>query len=136
LISLIWPNIVGVLAATIASFVIGAIWFAPQVFGKIWMTALGKSEEQLKANRNRAVVVGFIANLITAYLLGIFIKSLGSANWADGVEVAFLAWLAFPAMSILTGFVFEGRKSQLFGIDLAHMLVIFLVMGAILGIWA
>lgn len=136
LISFIWPNLVGVLAATIVSFVIGAIWYAPPVFGKMWMMSLGKTEEWLKKNRNRSVVLGFIANLLTAYLLGVFVKSLGSASWADGAEVAFIAWLAFPLSIHFTSYVFEGRQSKLFGIDLVHSLIIFLVMGAILGVWA
>ncbi len=135
MITFVWPNLVGVLAATIVSWLIGAVWYAPQVFGKMWRASLGKTEEQWKANRNRAVVFGFIANLITAYLLGVFIKSLGSTSWVDGAEVAFVAWLAFPAMQLFTGFIFEGRKSRLFGIDFVHMLIIFLVMGAILGVW-
>jgi len=136
LISLIWPNLVGVVAATIVSFVIGAVWFAPQVFGKMWMMSLGKTEDWWKKNRNRSVVLGFLANLLTAYLLGVFVKSLGSANWADGAEVAFIAWLAFPASIHFTSWVFEGRANRLFGIDFVHSLVIFLVMGAILGVLA
>jgi hypothetical protein len=127
---------VGVLLATVVSFIIGAIWYAPQVFGKMWMTSLGKTEEWWKKNRNRSVIFGFIANLLTAYLLGVFVKSLGSANWADGAEVALIAWLAFPLSIQFTSYIFEGRQSKLFGIDLAHSLIIFLVMGAILGVWA
>ena len=136
MINIIWPNLVGVLVATVVSFVIGAIWFAPQVFGKTWLALLGKTEEWARKNRNKSIVFGFLANLLTAFLLGFFIASLGSHNWFDGVEVAFLAWLAFPAAIHFTSYVFEGRPGKLFGIDVVHSLIIFLVMGAILGYWS
>ena len=135
MLDLVWPNIVGVIVATVVSFIIGGIWFAPQVFGKTWMTLLGKTDDWVRKNRNRSIGLGFLANLLTAYFLGLFIASLGSANWADGIEVAFLAWIAFPAAVHFTSYIFEGRPGKLFGIDLAHSLVIFLVMGAILGMW-
>ena len=112
MITLIWPNHVGVLAATIVSFVIGVVWYAPPVLGKMWMASLGKTDEWARKNRNKAVAFGFLANFLTAYLLGVFVKSLGSANWADGVEVAFLAWLAFPASVHFTSYIFEGGARQ------------------------
>jgi hypothetical protein len=97
--------------------------------------SLGKTEEWWKKSRNRSVAFGFLANLLTAYLLGFFVKSLGSANWAEGAEVALIAWLAFPATVHFTSYIFEGRSGKLFGIDITHSLIIFLVMGVILG-WA
>ncbi|MBI3840951.1 MAG: DUF1761 domain-containing protein [Thaumarchaeota archaeon] len=135
MIDLVWPNLVGVLAATIVSFLIGAVWYAPPVMGKTWMTLLGKTEESFRKNRNRSVVFGFLANLLTAYLLGVFVKSLLSANWLDGAEVGFLAWLAFAFSIHFTSYVFEGRPVKLFAMDAVHQLVIFVVMGVILGIW-
>ena len=123
----------GVLAATVVSFLIGAVWFAPQVLGKTWMTLLGKTEEDWKKNRNRAIAFGFLANLLTAALLGVFVKAFSAADWLDGAEVGFLAWLAFALSIHFTSYVFENRPVKLFGIDVSHQLVIFVVMGAILG---
>ncbi len=77
MITLLYPSLVGVLAATVASYLIGAVWYSPPVLGKTWMTSLGKTEEWWKKNRNRSVVFGFLANLLTAFLLGVFVKSLG-----------------------------------------------------------
>ncbi|QQG48804.1 MAG: DUF1761 domain-containing protein [archaeon] len=136
MIEIIMPNLVGVLIATIVSFVIGAVWFAPQVMGRMWMNLLGKNEEMLRKNRNKAIVFGFLANLLTAYLLGVFVKAFFAADWLDGAEVGFLAWLAFSFTIHFTSYIFEDRPVKLFGIDAAHQLVIFVVMGAILGIWA
>lgn len=130
-----WPDILGVLAATIASFVIGAVWYSPPVFGKMWMTLLKMTEEDARKRRNKAIVVGFFANLLTAYLLGVFVLFAGASDLVAGAEVAFLAWLAFAFSYHLTGWVFENRPPKLFGIDVVHSLIIFLVMGAILGVW-
>lgn len=136
MITLVLPNVAGVVAATIVSFLIGAVWYAPPVLGKTWMATLGKTQEWFSKNRNRSIVLGLLGNLLTAYLLGVFVKTMGSAGLVDGAIVGFLAWLAFIASTHFTLYIFEGRPQKLFGIDLAHSLVIFLVMGAILGIWA
>ena len=40
-------NAWAILAATVAGMVIGAAWYSPLLFGKAWLTALGKTEEEL-----------------------------------------------------------------------------------------
>ena len=135
LIDIMWPNLIGVVAATIASFLVGAVWYSPPVFGKMWMSLMNKTDEDWKKNRMKSISVGLVANFITAALLGVFLKFASAADWMEGAEVALLAWVAFAFTYHLTSWAFEGRKGKLFGIDVAHSFVIFLVMGAVLGIW-
>ena len=37
-------NWLAILVATVAAFVLGGLWYGP-LFGKAWMAALGKTEE-------------------------------------------------------------------------------------------
>ncbi len=96
------------------------------------------TEVQWKGNQRKSIVFGFIFNYITALFLAWFIKfavPLG-ATYIDGLEIGFLAWLGFPAMVYLATWVFELRPRNLSLNALAHSLVIFLVMGVILAVWA
>ncbi len=130
--------VTGVLPATIASFIIGAIWFSPPALGNQFRTWVGMTEAQWKGNQRKSIVFGFIFNYITALFLAYFIKYAVpvGATYIDGLEVGFLAWLGFPAMVYLTTWVFELRPKKLSVNALAHSLVIYLVMGAILAVWA
>ena len=66
-----------VLAAAVASMVIGAIWYSPAVFGKIWMSLTGISDSKIKEMKSKGMaksyVIGFIASLVTAYVLAHFV---------------------------------------------------------------
>ena len=46
-------SILAIILAVIANMVIGALWYSPVLFAKIWMKSLGKSMEELQmANAN------------------------------------------------------------------------------------
>ncbi|MDV3244337.1 MAG: DUF1761 domain-containing protein [Nitrososphaerales archaeon] len=51
-------------------------------------------------------------------------------------QSGFLVWLGFPASVHFVSWVFEKRPTKLSLLNLAHTLAIFLVMGAILAVWA
>jgi len=129
-------NLVGVVAATIASFVIGGVWYSPPVFGRLWMQLVGMTLEQARRGQARALVLGLLANLLTAYVLAVVIRFAGASTIADGLAVGFIVWLGFPASVHFVSWTFERRPTKLTAMNLAHSLVIFLVMGAILAVWA
>ena len=135
---------IAVIVATIASFVIGGIWYARPVFGKAWMAALGKTEADMEAMRKRApkgVAAGVIGSLIAAFVLAILLEYGRLANVglpggvAGGLVVGFLVWFGFLLTTTVAGGIFEGRPGKLMGINLGHTFVAYLVMGLILGIW-
>ncbi len=129
-------NLVGVAAATIASFVIGGVWYAPPVFGRMWMELTGVSPERSRGKQGRVLLLGLLANLVTVYILAIVVRFASASSVTDGLAVGFLVWLGFPASVHFVSWVFEKRPAKLSLLNLAHTLVIFLVMGAILAVWA
>ncbi|HAL26301.1 MAG TPA: hypothetical protein DCP25_06110 [Chloroflexi bacterium] len=44
-------QLAGALAATVAGFVVGGVWFAPPVFGKSWLRALTISDQDAAKTR-------------------------------------------------------------------------------------
>ena len=46
-------NYVAVLAAAIASFVIGALWYSPMLFGKMWMKLSNVSGKEVKKAKRK-----------------------------------------------------------------------------------
>lgn len=134
-------NFLAVLVAAIATMVIGFIWYAPNVFGRLWSRALGKdpdNKEQMDRMRKSAgpaYVMVLIGSLVTAAVMGVFINTMGLSGVMSGLAAGFLAWLGFSAPLKIASVMFGGQGKDLIWIDGMNSLVNFLVTGAILAAW-
>ena len=127
-------NMLAVLVAGIVYFVIGALWYSQGLFGKMWRKHLGaKAPDKSKATN--AMIVGFVAALVTNYVLAIVIAMTAAVTFADGAMTAFWMWLGFMLPVALAGVLWEGKKLPVFWIHAFYLLVAMLVSGGILAIW-
>lgn len=134
-------NYLGVILATVAAFIIGALWYSV-LFSKQWMAAIGMTEADAKARQSGGgpslvpLLAGNIAgNLVMAVILSALLHSLGAATIAGGLVTGFLVWVGFVITVMAVNNSFSGRKPMLTAIDGAHWLVVLLAMGAIIGIF-
>lgn len=130
-------NYVAVLLATVASFVIGGLWYSPMLFAKAWMREMGKSEEEVKRAGGFPVgpmVGGFIATFVTAYVLAHFVYYVGAMTVMDGVQLGFWIWLGFAAMIGLNSIFYEQKSWKYFLITQGYLLLHLVVMAAILAV--
>lgn len=130
-------NYVAVLVAAISSMVVGALWYSPLLFGKMWMKMLGKTEEEIKkeGGASTGYIVAGISSLLASYILAHFVDYTGATDILGGVTTAFWAWLGFVVTTHAVITSFENRKWGIYMISVFHHLVSFLVMGAILAVW-
>ena len=129
-------NLLAVLVAAIIYIVVGALWYSPFLFAKMWMDLVGKKEEDLKANAAaQGYIVSVIAALITAYVLAHMIRLVGAMTIAAGAQTGFWLWLGFVATTSATNYIFAGRPRQLYLIDNGYHLVALIIMGALLAAW-
>ncbi len=132
-------NFLGVIAATVASIVIGFVWYGP-LFGKAWAKEMGWSEADMEAkkkegNMGKSYGMMTVGSLVSAYVLAQFIAGTASAGAWDGAMVGFWAWLGFAAPIMLSAVLWEGKSWKLYQLNVGYQLVTWLVMGAILGMW-
>lgn len=133
-------NYLAVLLAAVGSMVVGSIWYAQSVFGKIWIklakVKMGKNSQPSQM----AVLFGgvFIAALVTAYVLAhvAFLSNhyFGDSFLQNSLSTAFWLWLGLTAARIFTHDSFEGRPRTLTLLTAGHELVTLLVMGLIIGL--
>lgn len=131
-------NWLAVLAAAVATFAIGALWYSPALFAKQWQAAHGYSDEKLKSMQQKMVpafIGSFVCYLIIAAALAALMVWTGRVGLVEGLKLAFLCWLGFAATLGLTANLYSDKSRSVFVIDAAFQLVFFLVMGAILGLW-
>lgn len=133
-------NYLGVLAAAVAGFAVGAFWFSQIGFGKWWMREMGYTPERMKAMKMtpaQSTALGFVAFLVMSYVLA-HVVDLGriaahSIDVLDGVMIGFWMWLGF-VMPINAGIVlWENKSVKLFLLTTTYYLVALLLMGAVLA---
>ncbi|MGE3149841.1 MAG: DUF1761 domain-containing protein [Pseudorhodoplanes sp.] len=133
-------NYAAVLAAAVAGWLTGAVWYG--VFGKAWMAALGKTREECRRHEGTPrfylpFVLALIAALVMAWILAGMIGHLGPGQVTvkNGMISAAFAWAGFVLTTIVVNNAFADRKAMLTAIDSGHWLAALLMMGAIIGAW-
>jgi hypothetical protein len=130
-------NYPAVLAAAVAGFAFGAVWY--MTLARPWMAALGKSEAEIKAGASSVVyVVTAIAQLVMAYFLAGLTGHLsagGVPTAATGLTTAFFVWFAFVLTTMAVNHGFQGAKRMLTLIDGLHWLGVLLIQGLVIGLF-
>ena len=126
-------NWFAVVAATLAMFALGAIWYSPVLFLKQWAAAAGLEIDYEKRG-NMAVIFGtaFVLTLIMAANLAFFTAPL---DLGGTVAAAVAAGLGWAALSLWVISLFERRPFAYVLINGGYLTVGFALMGLILGVW-
>lgn len=130
-----WPFI---FLAALAAWLIGALWYSPLLFAKAWVRAHGYTPEKLaamQATAGRAYAGSFVAFLLIAFVLHLFLSRLGADTLHQGAVWGFHAWLGFALPIGFTANLYSDKPLATFLIDAGYQLVYLTAMGAILGAW-
>lgn len=107
-------NYIAILIATVAQFIIGAVWYMP-IFGALWGKIHGfdpNSEEGKKAmekGMTMPLIVQFISTLVTTFVLAIFITN--QPDWNAYAMAAFF-WIGFVVPTQVGAVLFGGTKPE------------------------
>lgn len=125
-------NLLTIVLAALAFFVIGAIWYGV-LFGKAWQRAAGLSDEQVKSG-NMALIFGLTLafELLIALVLAHQFAMTGASDRAIMmIAIGFGAFVMTPAIGI--NYLYQRKSGTLFAIDAGHFIV---GMGAMGGVFA
>lgn len=126
-------NWLAVLAATVAAFVLGGLWYSPVLFGKKWQVAAGLSDAQLAAG-NKGLIFGgaFVLAFIASAMFAMFLGPKPGLEF--GLGAGFAAGLCWVATSYGINALFEHRPLGLTLINAGYHTIQFTLIGLILGV--
>ena len=128
-----YVNWIAIVVSALAGFAVGALWYGP-VFGKVWMRESAVTMDKARsANMPKLYGTVLVLNLIAACSLDMFIGP--NATWRFGLFAGFMTGLTFVATALGVIYLFEFRRLRLWLINAGYRIVIFSVMGTILGAW-
>ena len=136
-------NIIAVLVAVIANFILGAFWHGP-LFGKAWGHEMGydpamKPDKRVMYKGMAFMVIGnflfawVLANNIAAWNFVPGIQEMG--NLSKALMAAIFTWLGFFLPHQLGATVWEKHSWKLFGINTGYDLATLLLASLILTYW-
>jgi hypothetical protein len=132
-------NYLAVVLAMLSSMVVGSIWYAEAVFGKIWIKLARIDMSKNQGSAAKPIVITAIVSLLTAYILAhvTFLSNqfFDNSFLQDALTTAFWLWLGLTAARFITHDAFEGRPWKLTAINLGNEFVTIMVMGLIIGLF-
>jgi hypothetical protein len=134
-------NLWSVLAAAVATMIVGFLWYSPFLFAKPWTLAMGYDPndkakmEEMRRGAGKLYGITFVASLISAFVLAKIIDVTTVSAILYGMKIGFAVWLGFVTTVQLTSTLFKRRPIKLYLIDTGYQLVCYLAMGAILATW-
>ena len=129
----IHSHMLPILAATVARIALGALWYSPVLFLKVWMNLTGIGEQQMKQGMGGKVTGDIVGSFIMAFVLMHMIVWSNAGSAAEGMAVGFICWLGFVAVATVNTVTYEKRPFKLFALYNGYNLASLLAMGAILA---
>ncbi|MFN8016459.1 MAG: DUF1761 domain-containing protein [Acidimicrobiia bacterium] len=130
-------NYLGIILATIAAMVVGALWYSPVAFAKPWSKLVALDESKAKKQMPIAMLTMLVGAFIKAWMLahvtGLSNHFYKHSYLHDAFGSAFAIWFGFIMVHVLTRNMFEQKPFKLTAIILGHELVSFLVMALVIG---
>lgn len=126
-------NWLAVLAGTVLSMAMGALWYGP-LFGNLWLRLIEKDLEDLESEPMdyvKTAVAAFVAMLF----LNLVVVSFGAASFVDGLVAGGFAFIGLGATTTFIYTTFEGPKESVWLLYASYQLVLFIIMGGIFAIW-
>ena len=133
-------NYVAVLVAAIVQMVVGALWYSPLLFGKMWMKLSGLTQKQLeeakKKGMGKSYTLMFLGTLVMSYVLAHFVTYTGATTFVLGMQTGFWIWLGFLATTTMGMVLWDNKPWSLYVLNNGYHLVVLLLMGGILAVWS
>ena len=125
-------NVWAVLAAGVSSLVLGAVWYSPVLFARVWMRESGTTEERARAaNPAKTLGLTLVLALIGAAVFAAFLGPSPAPAFATAA--GFAAGLCWVAGSFGINYLFERRPLCLWLINGGYHTLQFTLFGLIIG---
>ena len=134
-------NYLSVLAATVAAFAVGALWYGP-LFGRRWRLLMNFSEGHMGAQEGAAtgqgmpmasaMTGGFVATFFLVFALNFLMTSFGVMSVSGALAISILVSAGFVATTMANSIFYERRSLGLYLINVGHYIVALAVAALVL----
>lgn len=130
-------NWLAVLVATVAYFLLGALWYSV-LFGKKWaqLVKLDTTNPDLKKGMGGMMLSTFVLILIVCFGLEVLIVKINFLQEITyGIKLGLLTGLAFATTAVSINYVYERRPTNLYLINNGYHVLGHVIAAIILVLW-
>jgi hypothetical protein len=130
-------NWLAVIVATVVYFALGAVWYAPPLFGNAWMKAAGivipEGQRPSPAIYFTPLVAYFVAVITTAMLA----EATGSESFAAGIVLGLVVGVGYAVVGTAVEATFGNRPQNgvWFLITASYNLIGLVISAVIVSVW-
>lgn len=127
-----------VLVASIAYFILGAIWYSRALFGSKWaqLIKLDLNNPDLKKGMGNMMAATFVLIFVVCFGLALLIHMINFGdNFLYGIKLGLLTGIAFATTAISINYVYERKHSNLYLINGGYHVVGHVIAAVILVLW-
>jgi hypothetical protein len=132
-------NYIAVFVVAIAGFMLGWLWYSPVLFAKPWMKEMKITRESMqsmsKGQGARLLIMGFVYTLLSTFALAVLMRVHGNMGVVNGALYGFFVGALLVSARKLNTDLWAGASLRLQAINVGYELALFIIQGAILGIW-
>ena len=122
-----------IIVATAVAFALGGLWYGP-LFGKAWLAAIGKTEDDIQPSAE-PFIVSAVAALATCIVVAALMRMLDMTGLVNGLAFGFFTGVGFIAAAMASDTAFCGWGWKLWAIQAGYRVSYSILMGGIIGIW-
>jgi hypothetical protein len=128
-------NHFAVIGSALVNLFLGAIWYSPLLFYKVWKRENNLTDEQIKTlNPLKVYGLTFLLSLCISYNMAFFLAD-GETDISWGVTAGFLTGFGFSSLIFCIIALFEMKSIRYMLINGGYITLYFTIIGAILGGW-
>jgi len=131
-------NWLAILVATIAYFMLGALWYSKALFGTKWarLLKIDTSNPDLRKGMGGMMISTFVLILIVCFGLETLIVKIGFLQEISyGIKLGLLTGLAFATTAVSINYVYERKPTNLYLITNGYHVVGHVIAATILVLW-
>jgi len=125
-----------VVVATIAWFAFSAIWYSIPPLSKAWANAAGVDTTGDGPPLALLFIPTLIGYFVTTVVIGLLVAGVGAETVSDGIVLGVVLGIGFGMVGALVNQVYESKGSAYFLINGLNAVIAFVIVGAILAVWA
>jgi hypothetical protein len=129
-------NYWAILVVWIINIALGAFWYSPVGFGKLWSKLSGVDMMKLpKDVANKAIAFVALGALIQAIVLGVIVNSLHATTLSDGVTIGIVLWLGLTAATTIGTTLYSRLSWKFWWLNSSFFLIVMAVGAGVLAVW-